>query len=213
VGILALALGGMAATPGASLSPFCDEVEGWNQKMQDQTMTVWDHGAPNSGLHAVKAGGTVEAPPAAVWAVIMDMNHYDHIFPFMEKPKVVGSEEGGKRLFLYSQLAAPLVAKRDYTLDVHIQYAPDEDGEYRLSFAQGNDYPAAPPPEPGIVRVTDVQGFWEVKPWGLGFSHVVYCVRADPGGKLPSFFVNAAQVDAMPKIFAALRKASGAASK
>jgi hypothetical protein len=212
-GLLAIGLWGLASRAAASGTLTCDEDEGWNQRMQDQTMTVWDHAAPGSGLRAVKAGGIVEASPAAVWAVITDFNHYDHIFPFMEQPRVVGREDGDKRLFFYSVLAPPLIAKRDYTLDVHIAYAPNKDGRYRLSFVAGNDYSRAPPPLPGAVRVTDVHGFWEVKPWGLGFAHVAYCIRADPGGKLPSFFVNAAQLDAMPKIFAALRKAAAAPPK
>jgi len=188
----------------------CDEEVGWNQRVQDQTMTVWDHTAPNSGLRAVKFGGVVEASPAAVWAVVMDLNHYNQIFPFQEETRIVGTEEGGKRLWFYAVLAAPFVSKRDYTLDVRIDDWDEAKGHYRLSFSPGNDYPKAPPPVKGSVRVTDVRGFWEVKAWGLGFAHVSYCVRADPGGNLPAFFVNAAQVDAMPKILNALRKAAAA---
>jgi hypothetical protein len=176
-------------------------------------MTVWDHGEPNTGLVAVRAGGTVEASPAAVWAVLMDLTHYDHIFPFMEQPRVLATEDGGKRIIFYEVLAAPFVAKRDYTLDVHIAYAPNESGRYKLTFRPGNELAGAPPPVPGNVRVTDVEGYWEVKPWGLGFAHAMYCIYADPGGKLPSMFINAAQVDAMPKVFAALRKAAGAPTK
>jgi hypothetical protein len=192
---------------GAETLP-CDEEHGWNQRMQDQTMTVWDHAVPNSGLRAVKFGGVVHAPPEAVWAVVMDLNHYSNIFPFQEETRVLGSEDDGRRLFFYAVLAAPFVAKRDYTLDVHIEDVDVAKGHYRLSFSPGNDYAKAPPPVKGSVRVTDVRGFWEVKAWGLGFAHVAYCVRADPGGNLPAFFVNAAQVDAMPKILNALRKAA-----
>jgi hypothetical protein len=209
---LAALLGALISLPAgaaaASETLPCDEELGWNQRVQDQTMTVWDHTVANSGLRAVKFGGTVEASPAAVWAVVMDLNHYYEIFPFQEETRIVGKAESGKELWFYAVLAAPFVAKRDYTLDVHIEDWDDAKGHYRLSFSPGNDYAKAPPPVKGTVRVTDVRGFWEVKAWGLGFAHVSYCVRADPGGNLPPFFVNAAQVDAMPKILTALRKAA-----
>jgi hypothetical protein len=196
-----------ASGAGAETLP-CDEEHGWNQRVQDQTMTVWDHSVPNSGLRAVKFGGVVHASPEAVWAVVMDLNHYSKIFPFQEETRIVGSEDDGRRLFFYAVLAAPFVAKRDYTLDVRVEDVDPAKGHYRLSFSPGNDYPKAPAPVKGSVRVTDVRGFWEVKSWGLGFAHVAYCVRADPGGNLPAFFVNAAQVDAMPKILNALRRAA-----
>ncbi len=212
-GLLAVALFGMAATPDGGIALPCDVQTGWKQRMQDQTMTVWDLAVPGSGVHATKAGGVIQASPAAVWKAITDFAHYDQVFPFAEQPRVVGGEDGGQRIYFYEVLAAPLVAKRDYTLDVHIEYAPDAEGRYRMSFVGGNHLPGAPPPVPGLVRVDDVTGYWEVKPWGMGFSHAVYCVRADPGGNLPAFFVNAAQLDVMPKVFASLRKAAGATTR
>jgi hypothetical protein len=210
VGSLTLAICVPAwAAPAAETLP-CNEELGWNQRVQDQTMTVWDHSVPNSNLRAVKFGGVVQASPAEVWAVVMDLDHYNQIFPFQEETRIVGSEDEGRHLHFYAVLAAPFVAKRDYTLDVRIEDVNEAKGHYRLSFSPGNDYVNAPPPKKGSVRVTDVRGFWEVKAWGMGFAHVSYCVRADPGGNLPDFFVNAAQVDAMPKIMNALRKAATA---
>ena len=56
-----------------------------------------------------------------------------------------------------------------------------------------------------MIRVEKVTGYWEIWPVGIGQTHAVYYAHSDPGGSLPSALVNLATVDAMPKIFDAVR--------
>ena len=89
---------GASAAASAETLP-CDEPVGWNQRVQDQTMTVWDHSVPDSNLRAVKFGGVVKASPAEVWAVVRDLNHYNQIFPFQEESKILGTEADVARAY------------------------------------------------------------------------------------------------------------------
>ena len=50
------------------------------------------------------------------------------------------------------------------------------------------------PPEPGLVRVKKLKGFWRFSPLATGSVRVVYQVHNEPGGKLPTWLVNSVVV-------------------
>ena len=180
----------------------------WNQVMQDGQTTVWTRSVPGSRVKEVKAAGTIDAPPAAVFAVIRDFAHYADIMPYTTKEtKVLETSADGKNVWYYTVVDAPIVSKRDHTLKVTIdKIAENGDGIYRLSWASANDHPKAPPPRDGYVRLNNTKGSWELKPYDGNKTYAVYYVNTDPGGSLPVFVINKANTEAVPKVLEALRK-------
>jgi len=182
--------------------------DGWNQVMQDGQLTVWMRDVPGSRVKEVKAAGTIDAPPAAVFAVLRDFDHYSEIMPYTTKEtKVLETSADSKNVWYYSVVDAPIVSKRDHTLKVTVdKVAENGDGVYRVSWATSSDYAKAPPPRDGYVRLKDTKGSWDLKPFNADKTFAVYYVYADPGGSLPTFVVDKANKEAVPKVFEALRK-------
>jgi ribosome-associated toxin RatA of RatAB toxin-antitoxin module len=182
--------------------------DGWNQVMQDSQTTVWQREVAGSRVKEIKAAGTIDAPPTAVYAVIRDFEHYADIMPYTTKEtKVLETSADGKNVWYYTVVDAPIVSKRDHTLKVTIEkLAENGDGIYKLSWVSGNDHPKAPLARDGYVRLNSTKGSWDLKPFGEGKTHAEYYVNTDPGGSLPAFVVNKANTEAVPKLFEALRK-------
>lgn len=181
--------------------------DGWTQVMQDQKMTVWQRQVPGGRVKEVKAAGVIDAPPAAVYAVLKDLEHYKDIMPYTVESRVLGAEPDGKTAYFYTVVDAPVVSKRDYSLKISVDRLPkDNDGVYRVSWVAANDYPKAPAPREGFVRLSTVNGSWDLKPFSDGKTFAVYFVNTDPGGSIPTFLIDRGNTEAVPKVFEALRK-------
>lgn len=199
--VLAL-LGSTLVVPAVALAG-----DGWNQVMQDQQMTVWQRQVPGGRIKEVKAAGLFDSPPAAVFAVLNDFDHYTGRMPYVSESRVVGTEEAGKVTYYYSVVDAPLVSKRDYTLKVTVDRLPEnDDGVYHISWVSGNSYAKAPPPRNGYVRVETVSGSWELKPFTGGKTFAVYYILTDPGGSVPAFAIDKGNTKVVPEVFEAVRK-------
>ena len=181
--------------------------EEWKQATQSENLTIWQRDVPGEKVKEIKASGRIDAPPAAVFAVIRDIAHYADIMPYTTKEtKVLETSADGKTVYYYTVVDAPIVSKRDHTLKVTVEKSGGDDGVYRLSWATANEHPKAPPVRDGYVRLTNTKGSWDLKPMGDGQStFVTYYVYTDPGGSLPKFVINKANTEAVPKVFEALR--------
>jgi carbon monoxide dehydrogenase subunit G len=201
-------IGCIAALGALAVSASALAEDGWTQVMQNEQTTVWQREVAGSRVKEIKAAGTVDAPPAAVFAVLRDFEHYADIMPYTTKEtKVLETSADGKNVWYYTVVDAPVVSKRDHTLKVTIEkVAENGDGVYRISWVSGNDHPKAPAARDGYVRLTNTKGSWDLKPYGNGQTHVAYYVNTDPGGSLPAFVVDKANTQAVPKLFESLGK-------
>lgn len=175
----------------------------WERAAQQAGVTVYKRVDPASGLTELKAIGTFDVPPRAVWSVILDYVNYPRTMPYIEASQVLRTEEGGRVLFVYNRVAAPVIDKRDYVLRVSDE--SDGSGVLLLKWTAAND--GGPPPAPGVVRVTRNDGYWRLEPVDGGRrTFATYYVFTDPGGSVPRFIVNTANSSAIPDIYKAVRK-------
>lgn len=181
--------------------------EEWKQASQSETLTIWQRDVPGGKVKELKAAGKINSSPATVFAVIRDFDHYADIMPYTTKEtKVLETSADGQQVWYYTVVDAPIVSKRDHTLKVTVEKA-DAQGVIHVSWVSANDFPKAPPPRDGYVRLNNTKGSWELKPADDGKStFVTYYVFTDPGGSLPKFVINKANTEAVPKVFEALRK-------
>jgi hypothetical protein len=171
-------------------------------------ISVYNRNTPGSPVKEVKAEADIDAPPAAVWAVLRDIAAYPKTMPYTKVTAVLGQERDGAAIWYYTALALPIVSDRDYTLKVVVDHVPtDGSGMYRFSWVAGNDYAKAPPKQKGYVRLSEVAGYWELTPLkGGAATHGVYFVHTDPASPLPNFILNKANTDTVPKVVNAVRE-------
>jgi hypothetical protein len=180
----------------------------WELRTTTDGVAVYNRVTPGSSVKEVKADGEIDAPPAAVWAVLRDIPSYPKTMPYTKVTAILGQEKDGAVTYYYTALGLPVISDRDYTLKVSVDHVPtDGSGLYRLSWVAGNDYVKAPPKQRGYVRLTDVSGYWELTATKNGAAtHAVYYVHTDPASPLPNFIINKANTDSVPKVVNALRE-------
>ncbi len=191
----------LAAGPASAQAP-------WDLRGETDGVTVYNRSAPGSNIKEVKSEGTIDSPPAAVWAVLRDIPAYPKTMPYTRVTTILGEERGGAVIYYYTALDLPIVKDRDYTLKITVDHTPaDGGGAYRLSWVAANDYPKAPPKLSHYVRLNEVSGYWELTSADGGkATRATYYVHTDPESALPSFLTNKANTDAVPKVWRAVRE-------
>jgi hypothetical protein len=192
-----------------ALSARAEPAPGWVERAHRKGVTVYSRNVPGTPVEEMLGVGEFPVPPAAAWAVLMNLAGYQNTMPFTVESRVLGEEEQGRVRYFYTVVSPPLIAARDYTLRVAVDQTPEHDqGHGRFTWAIANDYPKAPPPHPGFVRLQLNSGFWDLRPTPEGTTRAILYLRTDPGGKLPGFAVDLANLQAIPGTFAAVAKAS-----
>ncbi|MBL8921482.1 MAG: hypothetical protein JNJ54_21660 [Myxococcaceae bacterium] len=94
------------------------------------------------------------------------------------------------RRVIYAHISQPVVANRDYVLEV-VRERLDE-AHCRVRFRTTTE--AAPPKPDGYVRMNKVWGEWrfDATPGG---TEVAYSLFSDPAGSIPAFLVHGPQRD------------------
>ncbi|MHB1843940.1 MAG: START domain-containing protein [Deltaproteobacteria bacterium] len=179
----------------------------WTFRVQEDGVAVYNRDVPGSSVKEVRAEGVIDAPPAAVWAMISDVASYPKTMPYVNECLVLEPPTDGRSLVYYSRLGLPIISDRDYVLKVTLEKRPaDGPPPYRMSWSSASD-PKAPPPKPGVVRLTDVAGDWELEAIRDGkATHAVYFVHLNPQSPLPAFVINKANSQSVPELFQRVRE-------
>lgn len=179
----------------------------WEEKAKTDGVVVYTRNRPGTGVREIKAEGTVDSPPRAVFRVLDDHDNYAKTMPYTDESRVVGREPGGVKFF-YSVINAPLVSMRDYTIRVVDQTDPkDPKGTLKVGWTVAND--KGPAEREGVVRVKVNDGTWVLEPLDGGAkTQATYFLFTDPGGSLPVWVINKANSSTIPDIYKALRKFS-----
>lgn len=187
----------------------------WEQAAKDDGITVFSRTHPGSSVAEMKAIGMIDGSPREVWTSLRDYPHYTETMPYTEEAKVLSTEEGGKVLYFYSVINAPLTSRRDYVIKIVDESdAKDSAGTLKLTWKAATE--KAPPLREGIVRVTLNDGYWILEPRDQGAkTFATYYLYTEPGGSVPKWIVNKANGTAVPAVFKAIRKvvASNKAAK
>jgi len=133
----------------------------------------------------VEVTGVIEAPPADVRAVLLDLERFHGWFPAIGEWRVL-DRPGGDVARVYGRQALPWpLSDRDYVVEYRWV---EEDGVFHLVATALDD--AEPAPPKGVVRVVEMRTEWEIVA-APGGTSVRYRYEGDTGGRIPKWAVRA----------------------
>lgn len=178
----------------------------WELAAQTDGITVYARQRPGSAIREVKAQAVFDAPPEQAWKIIRDYERYPQTMPYIQTSKVTATEGEGKVTYVYTVIAAPLVARRDYTVKI-VDESEWKDGKgfYKSTWTLADDQ--GPSPQKDIVRLKVNDGYWKLDPVLDGKkTFATYYIYTDPGGSVPNWVANTANGQAVPDVIRAVRK-------
>lgn len=178
--------------------------DGWEEKANTKGVLVYARDRQGSNIKALRAVGTIDAPPQAVMRVLADYARYSETMPYTERSEVLGREGDGSVIF-YTVIDPPIVSRRDYTLRI-VDESDWRDGRGYLR-SRWTISDKGPAPKEGHVRVPVNDGSWTLSPRHGGTkTYAIYDLFTDPGGSLTTFIINKANRSTIPDLFEVLRK-------
>jgi hypothetical protein len=156
-----------------------------------------------SAIKEFRGIGVIDAPPAAVFAVIDDSEAYPSFMPYTAEARVLKRDKN--TVINYQRLSLPLVSDRDYTLRSENARWNGPDGPiFRVRWTPANS--VGPAPTAGVLRVNVCEGGWLLEPQGSGATRATYTIYTDSGGTLPPMIANSGGKVAIKKVFEAIRR-------
>lgn len=182
LGLVSPAVSAATATaPVASRGP-------WELVRSNDGVIVHRRAVAGSKLHEFRGVGVVEAPLAAVLAVLDDAEHRTE---WMKEAvaNVRIERTGPYGEIFYSRTGAPWpVADRDVVNSGRTTFDAAAHA-VRVEF-RSTTHPKWPP-QKGVVRMPALAGHWTMWPeHGGAWTRIEYQLHADPGGLLPNWVVN-----------------------
>jgi hypothetical protein len=160
----------------------------WELVRSDDGVVVHRRVVAGSKLHEFRGVGVVQAPIAALLAVLDDA---EHRVEWMKEAVVNARIEKIGRFdeVFYSRTGAPWpVSDRDVVNRAHTVFDA-ENHVVRVEFTS-TSHPSWPPKR-GVVRMPSLHGHWSMWPeHGGAWTRIEYQLHADPGGLLPQWIVN-----------------------
>ena len=146
------------------------------------------------------AEGEIDAPPAVVRDVVLDFPNAPRVTDNVAESRVL--QKADRDIFVYQRLKLPIISDRDFTL--HATWKTR--GPVILTqFAVDNGH--GPQARDGIVRLSMLQGGWELTPIRDGMAtHARYRVQIDLAGDVPKWMVSGGAAKNLPKLFEGVRK-------
>jgi hypothetical protein len=163
----------------------------WELSKEGSGIEVYTRSVKDSGFKEYKGIMTLKASVSSLVALIDDISAY---------PQWIDTCIQGKRLkrvsptesYNYTVNEAPWpISNRDAV----VRNTVHQDSGTMVVTVDITGVPDFVPLKYDLVRVKEIRGFWRLRPTGKGEVEVVYQVHSEPGGKLPSWLVNAVVVD------------------
>lgn len=176
---------------------------GWEEANRTDDLVIFTHENEQVGARDIVAVSEIDAPPAVVFRVLGDYDHYPQFMPYTKETRTL-EKKSETRLTVYQRLSPPIVDDRDYAIDVTLTPGTDENGGvYRTAWTP---LPEAVPPRAGCVRVKINSGSWVLEPLDGGTrTRLTYNLQTHPGGSIPAWVANRSNTVAIPELFKAVR--------
>lgn len=173
----------------------------WELVEKEDGITVREREVPDSDIRAVKAETVMKAPAERIWQVLNNRQDYPEFMPYVEEVRLLEREPG--MAIVYQRVDPPLVSERDYTIRVEADI-DRENGRYERCWHIAND--RGPDEREDIVRIPTSKGCWRLQRVATERTRVRYRVHTDPGGSVPSWLVNQANSNGVPKLLRSVEK-------
>jgi hypothetical protein len=173
----------------------------WKLSTEKDGIKVYTSAVPNSKVKAIKVECDLNATPAQLVALVMDVTTAPDWVYHVKSAKLV-KQVSPAELYYYSEVSLPWpAANRDFVAHLIVSQDPDT----KVVTIDGPAVPGFVPVKKGIVRIDHSFGKWIITPAGADQLHVEYSIHVDPGGSLPSWLVNIFATDAPLQIFRSLK--------
>jgi len=182
------------------LSPASAQTD-WKLVTDKEGIKVYTSIVPDSKIKAIKVECDLDATPAQLVALIMDVKTATD-WVYHTKSAVVVKQVSPSELYYYSEINLPWpAANRDFVAHLTVSQNPDT----KVVTIQGPAVPGLVPAKTGVVRIDHSDGKWVITPTGADEVKVVYTIHVDPGGDLPSWLVNMFATEGPVHIFRNLK--------
>jgi hypothetical protein len=153
----------------------------------------------DSALIELAATGQFDAPPAEVQAALLDYGAHAHVNKHLAESRVLERRPGEQ--LVYQHLKLPIINDRDFTLRVTWKEGSPRGLRFAIDGRKG------PPPKGKLVRMSILDGRWDLLPIGDGNTTLaVYHVRVDFAGSVPRWMVRGGAAKDLPNVFIGMRQ-------
>jgi hypothetical protein len=148
-----------------------------------------------NGTIEIAAVGEFDAPPAEVQAALLDYGAQVHVNKHLAESTVLSRTSN--ELFVYQHLKLPVIADRDFTLQVSWNR---DNVRFRIDPSHG------PAPSKKVIRMPLLEGQWELAATRDGnATRATYHVRIDFGGSVPRWMVSGGAAKDIPGVYIGMR--------
>lgn len=177
---------------------------GWQAVAERDGLRLYNRAVPGAAVPAALVRVRIEAPPARLFEVITDYDHFAEFVPYVTRSRVVHREAGLRRVSQHLRFPGP-VADRHYVIESRDIITPSPQDRWRVEWRL---VPKSDSPAPGESGITPnaFTGYWELTPVASGTAaDAIYSLHFDPGGALPSWLVTLAMNRYLPRVIDAVR--------
>lgn len=158
----------------------------WSLKSDKDGISIFTKDLTDSKFKAIRVECELPASLTQLVAVLMDVNTAPQ-WVYATKSCVLLKQVSPSELYYYSEISVPWPASnRDFIA----RLIASQDPKTKVVTILGPTYPDYLPAKKDIVRVSQSEGKWVLKPVAKNRVKVEYTLHADPGGNIPAWLVN-----------------------
>jgi hypothetical protein len=160
--------------------------EPWSLSTNKEGIKVYTRHVPDSKIKAIKVECTLNATPAQLVAVLLDIKgSLDWVYH--TKSVSLIKQVSPTELYYYSEVNIPWpVHNRDFIAHIKVTQDPNT----KVITVDAPCLPDMVPVKDGIVRIEHSVGKWIITPADSGQVKVEYTLHLDPGGSVPAWLLN-----------------------
>lgn len=177
---------------------------GWTEASRNKDVTIYYQESERAQARAYRAVGEADVTPEAAFKVIQDIENFSKFMPFTKESRIL-KRLSTTEFIAYQRIAPPMIAERDFDIDVKHQFGcPETKGVYKSEWTTHQNFE---PEKPGVVRMPIAEGSWVFEPLDGGKrTRITYTSLSAVGGSIPGWITNMSNESLIPNIFDSVRK-------
>ncbi len=177
---------------------------GWEEARRDDQFVIYVRDDPATSAREISATAEMNAPPKAIFDVVIDFANYPKFMPYTKEARVLYWVD--PNVFVeYTRVSAPFVSDRDSVNQITLtRGTASNGGVYKSEWVTK---PELTPEQDGVVRVRLNTGSWVIQPIDGGRrSRVTYYILTNPGGYVPQWVANQSNKQFIPELYKAVEQ-------